>query len=95
MVQALEDLVVEETSVFYFRVYAWWLSLHSWGTLRFSDHQCLVPDDRFEVRGNTLSARLTRSKTIGSDTALSCRSVGVSSASSCAGQTGFPRAGHS
>ena len=80
MVQALEDLVVDETSVFYFRVYARWLLLQCWGTLRFSDHRGLIPDDRFEVRGNNLSARLTRSKTIGSDKALACRSVVCSSA---------------
>ena len=63
MVQALEDTVVDETVRPYFRVYAWWLLLQCWATLRFSDHRGLVPDEKFEVKGNSLTTRLVRSKT--------------------------------
>ena len=78
MVQALEDTVVDESVRFYFRVYARWLLLQCWGTLRFSDHRGLIPDEKFEVKGNSLTTRLTRSKTIGSDKTVSSRSVVVS-----------------
>ena len=78
MVQALEDTVIDVTVRFYFRVYAWWLLLQCWATLRFSDHRGLVPDEKFEVKGNSLTTRLLRSKTIGSDKTVTSRSVVVS-----------------
>ena len=78
MVQALEDTVVDASVRFYFRVYAWWILLQCWGTLRFSDHRGVIPDEKFEVKGNSLTTRLTRSKTIGSDKTVSSRSVVVS-----------------
>ena len=78
MVQALEDTVIDVTVRFYFRVYAWWLLLQCWATLRFSDHRGLVPDEKFEVKGNSLTTRLLRSKTIGSDKTVTSRNVVVS-----------------
>ena len=78
MVQALEDTVIDVTVRLYFRVYAWWLLLQCWATLRFSDHRGLVPDEKFEVKGNSLTTRLLRSKTIGSDKTVTSRSVVVS-----------------
>ena len=78
MVQALDDMVVGGAVRFYFRVSVWWLLQQCWGTLRFSDHRGLVPDEKFDVKGNSLSTRLTRSKTIGSDKTVSSRSVVVS-----------------
>ena len=80
MVQALEDTVIDESARPYFRVYAWWLLLQCWATLRFSDHRGLIPDEGFEVKGNMLSTRLQRSKTIGSDKTVTSRSVVVSPA---------------
>ena len=59
-------------------MYAWWLLLQCWATLRFSDHRGLVPDEKFEVKGNSLTTRLLRSKTIGSDKTVTSRSVVVS-----------------
>ena len=78
MVQALEDAVIDETVRPYFRIYAWWLLLQCWATLRFSDHRGLIPDESFEVKGNTLNTRLLRSKTLGSDKTVTSRSVVVS-----------------
>ena len=70
MVQALEDTVVGETVRPYFQVYAWWLLLQCWATLRFSDHRGLIPDEKF-------TTRLLRSKTIGSDKTVTSRNVVV------------------
>ena len=55
----LEELVLEESATFYFRVYAWCLLLQCWETLRFADHRGLNPEKDFEVKGNALTARLT------------------------------------
>ena len=66
LVEALEKNVVREDGLFYHRVYSCWILLQCWGTLRFSDHRGLSPDEHFSVEGNALTARLTRSKTIGS-----------------------------
>ena len=55
----LLDNVLREGALFYHRVYSWWILLQCWGTLRFSDHRGLRPI--------MLAARLTRSKTIGTD----------------------------
>ena len=52
--------------------------VQSCGTLRFADHRGLSPSEGFEVKGNALSARLTHSKTIGQDKALSYRLVVIS-----------------
>ena len=78
MVQTLEDMLLDGATRFYIRVYTWWFLLQCWGTLRFSNHRGLVPDEKFEVKGNSLLTRLTRSKTIGWDKTVSCRTVVVS-----------------
>ena len=65
LVEALERNVLREDALFYHRVYSWWILLQCWGTLRFSDHRGLSPDEHFAVEGNALTATLTRSKTIG------------------------------
>ena len=78
VLESFEELVVCESATFYLRVYAWWLLLQCWGTLRFADHRGLNPGKGFEVKGNALEARLTHSKTIGADRNLSYRLVLVS-----------------
>ena len=78
VLESFEELVVSESATFYLRVYAWWLLLQCWGTLRFADHRGLNPGKGFEVKGNALEARLTHSKTIGADRNLSHRLVIVS-----------------
>ena len=59
VLESLEELVLSESATFFLRVYAWWLLLQCWGTLRFADHRGLNPGRDFEVRGNALEARLT------------------------------------
>ena len=49
-------------------------SFKSWGTLRFDDHCGIRPTD-VSINGGSMSARLTRSKTPGSDRAVSSRKV--------------------
>ena len=61
MLAALEELTVDDKALPYYRVYAWWILLQSWGMMRFSDHRGLKPSD-VQVTGNTMSAKLTRSK---------------------------------
>ena len=43
MIAALEKVVVDSGAYSYFRVFAWWLLLQNWGTLRFSDHRGIIP----------------------------------------------------
>ena len=78
VLESLEELVLSESATFFLLVYAWWLLLLRWGTLRFADHRGLNLGRDFEVRGNALEARLTHSKTIGADRNLSHRLVFVS-----------------
>ena len=78
VLESLEELVLSESATFFLQVYAWWLPLQCWGTLRFADHRGLNPGRDFEVRGNALEVRLTHSKTINADQNLSHRLVLVS-----------------
>ena len=55
VLESFEELVVCESATFYLRVYAWWLLLQCWGTLRFADHRGLNPGKGFEVKGNALT----------------------------------------
>ena len=75
ILEGLEFTVMDQTSVFHLRVYAWWVLLQCWATLRFSDHRGLNPGRDFLVEGNKLVAKLTRSKTIGEDKKLRYRMV--------------------
>ena len=50
--------------------------LQSWETLRFADHRGLEPNN-VRIEGGTFLARLTRSKTLGSDKPVSSRLVVV------------------
>ena len=76
MLSALERLVLDSTRPQYFRIFAWWVLIQNWATLRFSDHRGLSPDD-ISFHGLNFSARLTRSKTLGCDKAISSRMVVV------------------
>ena len=78
MLAALEELAVDDKSLPYYRVYAWWILLQSWGMMRFSDHRGLKPSD-VQVTGNTMSAKPTRSKTTGDDKDVAFRKVHFSS----------------
>ena len=66
LLEALERLVTSSDTAVYLRVFAWWILLQNWGTLRFSDHRGLSPSG-ISVVGGQFSGILTRSKTIGSD----------------------------
>ena len=61
-------------------VYAWWILLQSWGTMRFSDRRGLKPSD-VQVTGNTMAAKLTRSETPGDVKEVAFRMVHISSCS--------------
>ena len=60
----------------YYGVHSWWILIQTWGTLRFSDHRGLKPTD-ITVKGNSLAARLTRSKTTGDDKDVAFRMVHI------------------
>ena len=66
---ALEDAVSDPSAVLYYRIYSWWILVQCWGTLRFSDHRGFRPADVL-LDSEGFVARLTRSKTIGSDRAV-------------------------
>ena len=78
MLAALEELTVNDKALPYYRVYAWWILLQSWGTMRFSDHRGLMPTDVL-VTGNSMTAKLTRSKTTGDDKDVAFRMVHIAS----------------
>ena len=63
---AVESFVVDETKPAYMRMYAWWVLLQNWCTLRFSDHRGISPRTIQEGAG-FWSMLLERSKTIGRD----------------------------
>ena len=71
---ALEDVVFDPSVVLYFRICSWWILVQCWGTLRFSDHRGLRPVDIL-LDSDGMVAKLTRSKTIGSDRAVTMRLV--------------------
>ena len=72
IISMLENLVVSESTSVYHRIYAWWILVQSWGILRFDDHRGIKPQD-VSLVGGSLSARLTRSKTLGSDRSVGSR----------------------
>ena len=78
MLAALEELTVDDKSLPYYSVYSRWILLQSWCTMRFSDHRGLKPSD-VQVTGNTMLAKLTRSKTTGDDKDVAFRMVHISS----------------
>ena len=81
MLSMLEDVVVNVASPVCHRTFAWWILVQSWGTLRFDDHRGIKPEDVSFI-GGSMSALLTRSKTLGSDRAVNSRRVYVNSCSS-------------
>ena len=74
---ALEDVVSDPSAFLNCSIYSWWILVQCWGTLRFSDHRGLRPADVM-LDSEGLVARLTRSKTIGSDRAITMRLVVIS-----------------
>ena len=73
---ALEEFLADVSQPVYLRIIAWCLMLQSWATLRFSDHRGLEPHN-LRIEGGTFLAKLTRSKTLGSDKPVSSRLVVV------------------
>ena len=74
VISMLENLVVSELTSVCYRIYAWWILVQSWGTLRFDDHRGVKPQDVSFVEGSLL-ARLTRSKTLGPDRSVGSRQI--------------------
>ena len=69
VLSSIEVLEVEVLTLPYLRVFAWWLLVQSWTTLRFSDHRGISPNSVKNLT-DCLSSRLTRSKTMGTDKCL-------------------------
>ena len=40
-----EELIMNEASLVYHRIYAWWIIVQSWETFRFDDHRGIRPKD--------------------------------------------------
>ena len=74
---ALEDVVCDPSSVLCYRICGWWILVRCRGTSRFSDHRGLRPAD-VQLDSEGFVAKLTRSKTIGSDRTLTMRLVVIS-----------------
>ena len=76
MLRSIEQLVVNENELPYIRLYSWWTLLQNWATLRFDDHRG-IEFASVKVSQLGLQARLSRSKTTGSDKTVLCRPVVV------------------
>ena len=85
LLEALERLVANSVAAPFLRVFAWWVLLQNWATLRFPDHRGLSPSD-ISVPGRKLNGKLSRSKTIGADRSIQSRQALVSSCC-CVGGT--------
>ena len=65
-------MVVDVSAHSHFRVFAWWLLVEIWAALRFCDHRGICPAD-VKVQPTGFTARLTHSKTLGTDRSILCR----------------------
>ena len=66
---AMEVFVMDQSKPKYLRIFGWWVLLQNWGTLRFSDHRGLLPE-QISVSDRGFFGVLSRSKTLGSDKAI-------------------------
>ena len=76
MLAVVEDAVMHEGATAYKRIHAWWVSVQSQATLRFSDHCGVLPSE-LTVDANGLIGRITRWKTLGSDRDVVARPITV------------------
>ena len=76
VIAGLEKLVVSQSAAPYVRIFAWWICLQHWGTLRFSDHRGIFPSSA-RFRGIDCSTVLSHSKTLGKDKQVQSRPVVV------------------
>ena len=76
MLSALENVVLCQQVLPFVRVYAWWILVQNWATLRFSDHRGIDPSS-VAVTGVAFSAVLSRSKTIGADKSIGSRPLTI------------------
>ena len=65
-----------QASPMYYRIFEWCILVQQWETLRFDDHKGTKPSD-FSFTGGSKTARVTRSKSIGSDRNVSSSMVYV------------------
>ena len=66
MAAGLEEKVMDPRASVYSRIYAWWVLIQRWCTLRFSDHRGISPQE-VKIDSSGFAAVLRRSKTIGAD----------------------------
>ena len=71
-----ENLVVSSSAAPYLRIFAWWICLQHWGTLRFSDHRGICPSSVSFV-GIDFVATLSHAKTLRKDKKVQSRPVVV------------------
>lgn len=74
-----EEIITDVGYPKYIRAYAWWKNLQAWATLRYSDHQGLLPSSLRLAEG-TLRGQLLRTKTTGPDKKIGSRAFVVSAA---------------
>ena len=76
MLRALEKVVTDLGMLTFVRVYAWWMLVQNWATLRFSDHRGIDPG-AVVVSVYGFSAVLFRSKTIGAEKSVGSCSLTI------------------
>ena len=72
----LKSVVTSPGTLPFVRIYAWWVLVQNWGTLRFSDHRGIDPST-VSIKDAEFSATLYRSKTIGADKAIGSRPLTI------------------
>ena len=73
---ALEKFIMKPDHTAYLRIYALWMLVQCWCSLRFSDHRGIRPSF-VSIMGSSLTAQLTWSKTLGHDKPVRSRPLVV------------------
>ena len=66
LILAIEKFLMDTSNLPYMRLYAWFMALLNWATIRFSDHRGILPES-ISWWPSGFTAVLSRSKTLGSD----------------------------
>ena len=78
LLMVIEKFLIDPSKLPYLHIYAWFMALQNWATLRFSDHRGLLPDS-IGLGPSGCTAVLSRSKTLGTDKNVLSRPVRVDS----------------
>ena len=82
LILAIEKFLMDTSNLPYMRLYAWFMALQNWATLRFSDHRGILPES-ISWGPSGFKAVLSHSKTLGSDKNVLSRPLRVDNSCFC------------